>query len=504
MPFIFLIALIALLSAPAASAFPPNNVSLPASEVSSKTLSKGSAATAPKGAENKKMAKISSTVVISKTSVVSPKEKFQLGISRLRADNFSILQGKRVGLLTHAAAVDENGVSTIDILLKAPGVKLVALYAPEHGLDGQTKAEEKVDDRRFDGLPVYSLYGGTRKPKPEMLKEIDCMVIDLQDIGVRSYTYISAMKYTMEACFEQKIPVVVLDRPNPLGGLKVDGPVLDPKFQSYVGFYEIPYIHGLTIGELALVAQDELAHPLTPSLREGEFKTGLRPATPSAGGVEKRRVVDASTSAVDFNPRRRDDGITGSLTIIKMTGWRRGMLWSDTGLKWCATSPSVPTLGAAFGYACTGLGAQLGGFHHGYGTEYPFRFLTYNKLSPVELKRRLDRAHLPGFSFEVTTIKKGLRGEGEEGVYVRVNNWNAASPIALSLTMLQIAQEQEGSAPFVSPSLSTQDLFCKHWGRAEPLNTLRSGKRLNAYRLSHYWQVQAARWQSKAVKYWLY
>ena len=382
---------------------------------------------------------------------------FQLGITHLRAMGYAPILGKRVGLLTHAAACDENGTPTVEVLRNAPGVKLAALYAPEHGLNGQAKAEEKIDDERYQGIPVHSLYGDTRKPTSKMLDGIDVMVIDLQDVGVRSYTYISAMKYTLEACFEHKIPVIVLDRPNPLGGLKVDGPLLDEHFKSYVGAFHIPYVHGLTMGELALLAQDE-----------------LKP-------------------------------LTGSLSVMRMTGWHRNMMWSDTGLKWAPTSPAVPTLGAAVGYACTGLGAQLGGFHHGIGTEFPFRFLSHPKLSAVELKTRLDREHLPGFAFETMKIKAGAEGEDKEGVYVKITYWPEASPVTLSLVMLEISQELNGPAPFVDASVSTQELFCKHWGRAEPLQTLRSTHRLRAVRLGNYWEREAQRWQGTvARKYWLY
>lgn len=439
MPFFLLIALIAT----PLHAFPPSSIALP---LHPRTQLVHPAPPAPPPlVSTHQQTNIPATAV------------FQPGISRLRADGFAPLKGKRVGLLTHTAATDEQGFLTIDILNEAPEVKLVALFSPEHGLDGLSKAEERVSDSRYNGLPVYSLYGDTRKPSPRMLKDIDVMVVDLQDIGVRSYTYISAMKYTLAACFERSIPVIVLDRPNPLGGLKVDGPVLDPHFKSYVGLYAIPYIHGLTIGELALLAQDE-----------------LKP-------------------------------LTGSLTVIKMSGWQRRMLWSDITPtpKWYAPSPVVPTLGAALGYACTGLGSQLGSFRHGYGTEYPFRLLSHPKISTLELKRRLDRQRLPGFAFDPITTKRGNHGS-EEGLYIRITNWNSASPIALSLAMLQIAQELGGPEAFDVKN-SRQELFCKHWGRAEPLNTLKSNKPLNAYRLAQHWQAEALRWQAQTGrKYWLY
>ena len=181
--------------------------------------------------------------------------KVMLGIDVLAAEGFARLKGLRCGLVTHRAGVNGLGQRTADVLARAPGVKLVKLFGPEHGIDGVAKADVSVGHAKDarTGLPVYSLYGATRRPTPEMLSGLDVIVIDFQDIGVRSYTYISCMRYVIEACFSLPRPVrvVVLDRPNPLGGEKVDGPFLDRKWRSYVGAYETPYVHGLTIGEIA-------------------------------------------------------------------------------------------------------------------------------------------------------------------------------------------------------------------------------------------------------------
>jgi uncharacterized protein YbbC (DUF1343 family) len=179
--------------------------------------------------------------------------KIMLGIDVLQSEGFAQLKGKRVGLLTNQAGVNSEGKSTIDVLSQASNVRLVALFGPEHGIDGKEKAEQPIDNQIHPktGLPVYSLYGKYRKPTSQMLQKIDVLVIDLQDIGVRSYTYVSCMRLAMEACFEHHIEVVVLDRPNPLGGMKVDGPIIEDRFISYVGAVPVPYVHGLTIGEIA-------------------------------------------------------------------------------------------------------------------------------------------------------------------------------------------------------------------------------------------------------------
>src|SRR5665213_1517594 len=273
-----------------------------------------------------------------------------LGIDVLEAEGFAPLRGKRLGLLTHPAGVDSRGISTVDILRHAPGLKLVALYATEHGIYGTLPAgmtgnvglfSDQVDRRT--GLMVYSLYNGrTHQPTAAQLKGIDALVIDLQDIGTRSYTFTGAMKQAMEGCFANKVEVIVLDRPNPLGGLKVDGPIIDPQLvgPNLVNEFPVPYVHGLTIGELARFAK---------------------------GQPGMLRLPDAVRES-------------GRLTVIAMRGWHRNMRWPETGLTWVPTSPYIPDFSAVVGYPMTGLGCfmadlpnPVGGFRSGVGNEYPFR-----------------------------------------------------------------------------------------------------------------------------------
>src|SRR5213592_2906852 len=183
----------------------------------------------------------------------------QLGSDVLAANGFKELQGKRVGLITNPSGVNRSGESTIDLLRRAPGVKLVALFGPEHGVYGDVKAGELIAERtdRRTGLAVHSLYGATRKPSPAMLKGLEALVYDLQDTGVRSYTFISTMGLAMEACAEAEVEFVVLDRPNPLGGERVEGPMVDDRFRSFVGQWNIPYAYGMTCGELAQMINGE-------------------------------------------------------------------------------------------------------------------------------------------------------------------------------------------------------------------------------------------------------
>jgi len=251
-----------------------------------------------------------------RSAAIAP-HPIMLGIDVLEANRFEQVAGKRVGLLTHPAGVNRRGVSTVDVLRRAPQVNLVALFGPEHGIYGDEKANVPVDDKidPRTGLPVYSLYGKYRTPTPKMLSGLDALVIDLQDIGTRSYTYVSCMRLAMQACFEQGVEVIVLDRPNPLGGLKIDGPPLDAKWKSYVGAFRVPYVHGLTIGELA-------------------------------------RMCKYGPGVMDIDEATRQ---AGKLTVVPMRGWNRTMRWPETGLKWIPTSPMIPDSAAAAGYPMVGL-----------------------------------------------------------------------------------------------------------------------------------------------------
>lgn len=389
-----------------------------------------------------------------------------LGIDVLEHMGFRPLQQKRVGLLTHPAGVNRMGVSTIDVLRRSQKVKLVALFGPEHGIYGDEKANVPVAHRTDPrtGLPIYSLYGKYREPTAQMLDGLDVIVIDLQDLGVRSYTYVSAMKKTMEACFKHGVAVVVLDRPNPMGGLKVDGPPLDKQWMSYVGAFRTPYVHGLTIGELA----------------------GMAPRLP--GWLD-----------VDETTRRR-----GRLTVIPMKGWERRMLWTDTGLKWVPTSPAIPDLSAALGYSMTGLGAQLGGFHHGYGTAYPFRLLTYPGKKPETIMSALRSKSIPGLDFQVVRYTHP-GGRQERGVYLKVIDWNRFQPTEVSFYMMQLAAQWSSRNPFAAAPHSAATLFNKHVGSTEWWKAISTqGSAVNVPAFINKWRAQANVFQTMSRKFWLY
>ena len=390
------------------------------------------------------------------------KVTFRLGIDVLEGLKFKYLKGRRVGLLTHPAGVNSRGDSSIDVLRRSSLVNLVALYGPEHGIYGDEKANIPVLDRvdRRTGLPVYSLYGKYRKPTPEMLAKIDVLVVDLQDVGVRSYTYVSCMRYAMEACFENGVEIIILDRPNPLGGLKVDGPMLDKQFMSYVGAFQVPYVHGLTIGELARMAKET---------------SGSMP--------------------IQEHFRKK-----GRLRIVPMTGWRRGMLWTQTGLKWVATSPYIPDLSAVMGYPMTGLGAQMGGFRHGIGTDYPFRFLSFRGKSLGELHAAMMARKIRGISF----VQKKDRA-GKEGLYVKVDNWKLFRPTELSFHMMLQSCAWMKENPFAKAEGSKALLFNKHVGSGVWWNSLvAQGQKVNLESFLGVWGRQAKAFQQRSRAFWIY
>jgi uncharacterized protein YbbC (DUF1343 family) len=243
-------------------------------------------------------------------------QKVETGLEVLAGGNFKELLGKRVGLITNPTGVNRNLRSAIDILYNAEGVRLTALYSPEHGIRGEFTAGESVGSVSdpVTRLPVYSLYGKTRKPTPEMLKGIDVLVYDIQDIGSRSYTFISTLGLAMEAAAENNIEFIVLDRPNPLGGIRMEGPITLPAFTSFVSQFPIPYIHGMTVGELALFLNGE-----------GLLKNGIK----------------------------------CRLKVINMNGWQRNMLFAETGLQWVPSSPHIPHSQSTIFYPATGIFGEL-------------------------------------------------------------------------------------------------------------------------------------------------
>lgn len=354
------------------------------------------------------------------------------GIEVLRDSGFGLLRGKRVGLVTNPTGVDSRLVSTVDILDSAArtgAFRLVALYGPEHGVRGNVVAGQKVSSGRDarTGVPVFSLYGATRKPTPQMLAGIDVLVFDLQDIGTRSYTYISTLGRVMEAAAENRIPMIVLDRPNPLGGKRVEGcETIAPGFSSFVSAYPVPYVHGMTVGELARMFNGEKM---------------LR------GGVQCE------------------------LTVVPMQGWRRDRTWNTCGLSWVPTSPHIPTPESAFGYPATGTVGELGTLHIGVGYTLPFGTLAAPWIADADsLAMRLNALpELCGFRFRPIHYRP-FYGTGKEveqhGVQIVLTD--PATPSCLTLlpfyAMQELAAMYPTQKPFSQASASSIAMFDKVLG----------------------------------------
>lgn len=326
------------------------------------------------------------------------------GVEVLENRGFSGLEGKRVGLVTNPSGVDRNLRSTIDIFFNSPKVNLVALYGPEHGVRGDKYAGDKVKDfiDKKTGLPVYSLYGSTRKPTHEMLKGIDVIVYDIQDVGARSYTYISTLGLVMEACAELGIEVMVLDRPNPLGGNKVEGSYVEDGFHSFVSQYKIPIVYGLTVGELAMLINEE--------------------------GKNIGQLGNQKPSKC-------------KLSVVPMEGWTRDMLYEDTKLPWILPSPNIPTKESAISYHASGICGELYGFLQiGIAYTIPFQVFGATWLNAEALKEVLDSYNLPGVEFRTiyfTPYAGSNKGQLVKGVQFFFTDYEKA---IITMTQFYVMQ----------------------------------------------------------------
>lgn len=389
------------------------------------------------------------------------KIRIKTGIEVLKEQNFKCLEGKRVGLITNPTGVDNNLKSTIDILHEAPNVKLVALYGPEHGVRGDVHAGDKVDNSAdpSTGLPVYSLYGKTRKATPEMLKDIDVLVYDIQDIGCRSFTYISTMGLAMEAAAENNIEFVVLDRPNPVGGLKIEGNLVEDGYISFVSQFKIPYLYGLTCGELALMLNGE-------NMLSKQCK----------------------------------------LNVVKMKGWKRKMNYEDTGLQWIPSSPHIPHPHSAIFYPVSGILGELGYMSIGVGYTIPFQMFAAPWVKAEELAKKLNSLQLPGIIFRPIHLKPFYsvgQGENLQGVQVHIVDFKKAALSDIQFYVMQeVAALYPDKAVFDHADKSRFNMFDKVSGSKEIRERFSKNNRWEDVRDYWYKDVDAFRKLSK--KYYLY
>ena len=375
-------------------------------------------------------------------------DRVQSGIDVLRAGGFKELAGRRVGLVTNHSGLARDRTTTIDLIHGAPNVELVALFSPEHGIRGILDANvpSSVDDTT--GLPIHSLYGETRRPTAAMLEGVDTMVIDLQDIGARFYTYMTTMAYVMEEAASRGMEVVVLDRPNPIGGVQIEGPMLDEGQVSFVGYMPMPVRHGLTLGELAKVFNDEK-------------KIGAK------------------------------------LTVIEVRNWRRDEWFDETGLPWINPSPNMRNLIQATLYP--GIGAFEGtNISVGRGTDTPFEQIGAPWIDGVALAEALNGRRLPGISFypvRFTPSASKYAGEACEGVFMIVRDREALRPVRVGLEIAAILHRMYGATFELERS---ERLF----GTADGIRRIRGGDDPAAIAAS--WARGESRWRLLRNKYLLY
>lgn len=392
-----------------------------------------------------------------------PEPSVKLGNEVLVQTNFKALAGKRVGLITNPSGVNRELESTIDVLRAASNVKLVALYGPEHGIYGDVPAGDKIASRTDarTGLPVHSLYGDTRKPTPEMLKGLDALVYDLQDTGCRSYTFISTMGVAMEACGQAGIEFIVLDRPNPLGGVRVEGPMVEQEKQrSFVSRWDVPYVYGLTCGELAQMINDK-------------------------GWITNRC----------------------KLTVVPMKGWTRTMVWRDTGLPWVPTSPHVPHGESPLFQVATGMLGEIGGVNIGVGYTLPFQCVAATNVNPQQLAEALNGYGLAGVRFQPVTYKPfsgAFRDETVGGVQLYFTDPVHAPLTAINYYALEALKKVAGRDLFDEAQKANKkfDMFDKVNGTDATRLALQSGK--SAAEIVASWKVGEEKFRQERGKYLLY
>jgi uncharacterized protein YbbC (DUF1343 family) len=362
------------------------------------------------------------------------------------------LAGKCVGVITNQTGVTSHLINIVDAIKANPNICLKAIYSPEHGLRGDRAAGAYVasyTDPRT-GLPVYSLYGDQKHPNAQMLAGVDVLLFDIQDVGARPYTYVSTMAYAMEAAKQFGKEIWVLDRPNPIGGTMVEGPVLDPKYKSFIGLYPIPMRHGMTVGELARLFNNQF-------------------------------------------------GIGANLRIIKMQGWRRSMLWPDTGLQWVQTSPNIPEWSTTVVYPCTGLTDSIG-LNGGIGTTKPFKYVGAQNVDAYGLASVLNARNIPGVYFRPaywSPFFGALTGQQIAGVELDVFDPKVFPSVRTAVEIATAVRAISPAALKVSVKSTATD-----WGTDTFATALQAGE--SAQQIEAQWEPALRRFLAVRQKYLLY
>jgi uncharacterized protein YbbC (DUF1343 family)/CubicO group peptidase (beta-lactamase class C family) len=377
-----------------------------------------------------------------------PGEPVLSGIDVLAAEGFARLKGKRVGLVTNQTGRARSGASTIDLLHAAPDVRLTALFSPEHGIRGLLDSQVPSSRDEKTGLPIHSLYGETRRPTAAMLDDLDLLVVDLQDVGARFYTYVTTMAYVMEEASRRRLPVMVLDRPNPINGVAVEGPRQDEVARGFTGYFPMPIRHGLTIAELARL----------------------------------------------FNEENR---IGADLAVVAMRGWRRDMWFDDTGLPWTNPSPNMRNLLQATLYP--GVGAIEGtNVSVGRGTDTPFEQIGAPWIDGVRLAAELNARRLAGVSFYPVTFtptSSQYAGQACQGAFLVVTDRRTIRPVRIGVEIAAALQRLHGDRfdlPAAGPLL----------GSRAAIEAIRASE--DPERVSAAWEADEAAWRQLSAKYLLY
>ncbi len=388
-----------------------------------------------------------------------PKTELKIipGINNLIDNYLSLIENKRVGLVTNPSGANSDLINSSDFLFNHPDINLVALYGPEHGVRGNIYGGKKIADEvdQKTGIPLYSLYGKTRKPTEKMLDGIDIVLFDIQDIGLRAYTYIYTMAKVMEACAEFKKPFIVLDRPNPLGGLKVEGNITEKEFLSFIGLFPIPYRHGMTIGELALLFNKE------------------------------------------FN-------INCDLTVVPMIGWERDMYWNDTGLEWIPTSPHVPHWSTIPYLGATGTFGELHVLSEGVGYTSPFEIVGAPWINAEEFAISLNSLNLAGVKFRPIHFKPYYMyysGQMCQGVQLHITDLDKFNVFITGLYIMQTTMRlYPGNDLFAKPK--RVNMFNKAVGTDKIFTKLKAN--IPVSEIQHSWKTELQEFIKVRKKYLLY
>lgn len=384
-----------------------------------------------------------------------------LGVERLFTPEYEhVLRGKRIGLITNHTAVNSQLETTQELFKRnAPisGYTIKAFFAPEHGLQGNQYASESVIDTTDSaGIPIHSLHGERRRPTKEMLQELDLLVYDIQDIGSRSYTYVSTLYYAMEEAAKLSLPVLVLDRPNPINGITVDGPLLEERWRSFVGYVNVPYCHGMTIGELA-------------SFFNAEYKVGC------------------------------------ALTVIPMKGWKRKMSFHETGLPWIPTSPHIPEASTSMYYPMTGLLGELQLVNIGIGYTLPFKLIGAPWMNGPVMAQKLNSQHFPGvyfYPFYFRPFYGRFAHKDCQGVLVVVTDPKIFQPVSTQYLMIGLIKSlypEEFNNIFKIPK-DRQEMFHKVNG-TELVYQILKNEKFPAWKLKSLHQKERAAFMIKRKKY---